>query len=65
MDLTRPSIAAMSDSPIIDVWRMGFGRSDIIGLWAGESDLPTPQRFADAAARAAYAALVARRAGRC
>jgi len=52
MDLTRPSIAAMPDSPIIDVWRMGFGRSDIIGLWAGESDLPTPQRFADAAARA-------------
>jgi len=52
MNLTRPSILAMPDSPIIDVWRMGFGRSDIIGLWAGESDLPTPQRFADAAAQA-------------
>jgi len=48
MNLTRPSILAMPDSPIIDVWRMGFGRSDIIGLWAGESDLPTPKRFADA-----------------
>jgi len=52
MNLTRPSILAMPDSPIIDVWRMGFGREDIIGLWAGESDLATPRRFADAASRA-------------
>jgi aspartate/methionine/tyrosine aminotransferase len=42
----------MPDSPIIDVWRLGIGRSDVIGLWAGESDLPTPQAFCDAASRA-------------
>jgi aspartate/methionine/tyrosine aminotransferase len=42
----------MPDSPIIDVWRLGVGRNDVIGLWAGESDLPTPQAFCDAASRA-------------
>jgi len=52
MNITRDTIAAMPDSPIIDVWRMGAGRSDVIGLWAGESDLPTPKAFSDAASRA-------------
>jgi len=55
MNLTRTAILEMPDSPIIDVWRMGFGRSDIIGLWAGESDLPTPKRFSEAAAQALVA----------
>lgn len=41
MNLTRDAILAMPDSPIIDVWRLGVGRTDVIGLWAGESDLPT------------------------
>lgn len=52
MSLTRASILEMPDSPIIDVWRLGAGRSDVIGLWAGESDLPTPKLFSDAAAQA-------------
>jgi aspartate aminotransferase len=52
MSFTRQAIATLPDSPIIDVWRLGVGRSDVIGLWAGESDLPTPQAFCDAASRA-------------
>ncbi|ASC65087.1 aspartate aminotransferase [Achromobacter denitrificans] len=52
MNLTRESILAMPDSPIIDVWRLGAGRNDVIGLWAGESDLPTPKAFSDAATHA-------------
>lgn len=52
MTLTRESILAMPDSPIIDVWRLGAGRSDVIGLWAGESDLPTPKAISDAAMQA-------------
>ncbi|QGZ65972.1 pyridoxal phosphate-dependent aminotransferase [Paraburkholderia acidisoli] len=49
MSLTRDAILNMPDSPIIDVWRLGVGRSDVIGLWAGESDLPTPKQFSEAA----------------
>jgi aspartate/methionine/tyrosine aminotransferase len=52
MNITRDAIVAMPDSPIIDVWRLGVGRSDVIGLWAGESDLPTPKAFCDAATAA-------------
>lgn len=52
MDLIRPAIAQLEDSPIVEVWRMGRNRSDVIGLWAGESDLPTPAFICDAAARA-------------
>ena len=52
MNLSREAIMLMPDLPIIDVWRLGVGRSDVIGLWAGESDLPTPQPFCDAAGRA-------------
>lgn len=52
MRLTRESILAMPDSPIIDVWRLGIDRPEVIGLWAGESDLPTPQPFCEAANRA-------------
>jgi len=52
MDLIRPAIAQLEDSPIVEVWRMGRDRSDVIGLWAGESDLPTPDFICQAAARA-------------
>ena len=51
MNPTRASILTMPDSPIIDVWRLGQGRDDVIGLWAGESDLPTPKAYSDAARR--------------
>ena len=54
LPLVRPSIAAMPDSPILEVWRMGFEIDGVIGLWAGEPDLPTP-RFICAAAEKALA----------
>lgn len=50
--IVKPPIAALEDSPIIEVWRLGVGRPDVIGLWAGESDLPTPAFICDAASAA-------------
>lgn len=52
MNLVRPRIDAMQDSPILDVWRMGFAVEGVIGLWAGEPDLPTPRFICEAAERA-------------
>ena len=48
----RSRIEELEDSPIVDVWRMGFAVPDVIGLWAGESDLPTPDFICEAAAAA-------------
>ena len=48
----REAIVDLEDSPIVQVWRLGQGDPDVIGLWAGESDLPTPAFIADAAADA-------------
>ncbi len=48
----RPAIAALEDSPIIEVFRIGFGQPDVIGLWAGEPDVPTPKFICDAASAA-------------
>lgn len=50
--LIRPSIAAVPDSPIIEIWRLAPQRPDAIALWAGESDRPTPQFICDAATAA-------------
>jgi aspartate aminotransferase len=55
MTLVRHAIETLEDSPIIDVWRMGFGIPDIIGLWAGEPDLPTPHFICEAASKALFA----------
>ena len=52
MGLIRPGIAQLEDSPIIDVWRMGFTVDGVIGMWAGEPDVPTPAFICDAAAQA-------------
>ena len=52
MSLIRADIEAMADSPILEVWRMGFAVPDVIGLWAGEPDLPTPRFICDAATTA-------------
>jgi aspartate aminotransferase len=52
MDLVRDDITAMPDSPILEVWRMGFAVEDVIGLWAGEPDVPTPAFICDEAIRA-------------
>ena len=51
MGLIRPGIDALEDSPIIDVWRMGFTVEGVIGMWAGEPDVPTPKFICDAAAQ--------------
>jgi aspartate aminotransferase len=48
----RPDIEAMEDSRIVEVWKLGFGIPDVIGLWVGEGDLPTPGFICDAAAAA-------------
>ncbi len=52
MPFVRADIEAMADSPILEVWRMGFSTPDVIGLWAGEPDLPTPRFICDAATAA-------------
>jgi aspartate/methionine/tyrosine aminotransferase len=48
----RRSIAALPASKIREVAHLGMGRDDVIPLWFGESDLPTPKFICDAAARA-------------
>ena len=48
----RPAIDALEDSPIVEVWRLGFGTPDVIGMWAGEPDVPTPAFICEAAAAA-------------
>ena len=46
----RPEIDALEDSRIVQVWKLGFEVPDVIGLWVGEGDLPTPAFICDAAA---------------
>lgn len=48
----RPAVAAIPDSLIRAVANAAIGRSDVIPLWFGEPDLPTPQFICDAASRA-------------
>ncbi len=48
----RPEIAALEESGIVEVWQMGFSVPDVIGLWVGEGDLPTPRFICDAATAA-------------
>lgn len=48
----RRAIAALPSSKIREVAHLGMGRDDVIPLWFGESDLPTPKFICDAAARA-------------
>lgn len=52
MSLIRPDITALADSQILEVWREGLGIDGIIGMWAGEADIPTPAFISDAASRA-------------
>jgi aspartate aminotransferase len=52
MPLIRSDIEILEDSPIVDVWRLGYGRPEVIGMFAGEPDVPTPSFICDAAARA-------------
>jgi aspartate aminotransferase len=48
----RPQITELEDSKIVDVWRRGLSRPDLIMLAVGEGDLPTPKFIADAAHQA-------------
>jgi aspartate aminotransferase len=48
----RRSIASLPSSKIREVAHLGMGQDDVIALWFGESDLPTPKFICDAAARA-------------
>jgi aspartate/methionine/tyrosine aminotransferase len=52
MGLIRPEIEQLDDSPIVEVWRMGYGNPDVIAMFAGESDVPTPAFICDATSKA-------------
>jgi aspartate aminotransferase len=52
MGLIRHDIEVLEDSPIVDVWRMGYGNPDVVAMFGGESDLPTPAFICDAASKA-------------
>ena len=52
MGLIREAITTLEDSPIIDVWRLGQDVPDVIGMWAGEPDVPTPPFICEAASKA-------------
>ena len=52
MSIIRHAIEELEDSPIVEVWRMGFDYPDTVGMFAGEPDVPTPAFICDAAAKA-------------
>jgi len=52
MSLVRQDIEVLEDSPIVEVWRMGYGDPSVIGMFAGEPDVPTPDFICEAAADA-------------
>jgi aspartate/methionine/tyrosine aminotransferase len=54
MKLVRATIEELADSAIVEVWRMGFRVPDVIGLWSGEPDLPTPDFICEAASKALF-----------
>lgn len=45
----RPEAESLEGSLIQEVWEAGFGRENLIGLWVGEGDLPTPGFICEAA----------------
>jgi len=48
----RPEIESLETSKILQVWSLGFGREDLIPLWVGEGDRPTPDFICEAAVAA-------------
>jgi len=46
-----PEARALPDSGIIDVIKYGAGRANLVPLWVGEGDLPTPEFITAEAAR--------------
>jgi aspartate/methionine/tyrosine aminotransferase len=47
-----PAIAELETSRIAQVFELGFGHENLIPLWVGEGDLPTPAFICDAATAA-------------
>ncbi len=45
----NPGIVNLETSKIAEVWELGFGLDDLIPLWVGEGDLPTPTFICDPA----------------
>lgn len=54
MGLIRETITRLDDSPIIEIWRMGFAVPDMIPMWSGEPDVPTPPFICEAASTALF-----------
>jgi aspartate/methionine/tyrosine aminotransferase len=52
MDALRREAAAAPESGIVEAMNYGRDRPDMIPLWAGEGDLPTPSFICEAATRA-------------
>lgn len=52
MGVFRQQIETLEDSPIVEVFRTGYHLPDLIAMWAGEPDVPTPKFICDAAAQA-------------
>ena len=48
----RPQIRNLKASLIAEVAMLGMGDPEVLPLWFGEGDLPTPRFITDAAARA-------------
>lgn len=49
IDQLSPEARNAPESGIVEVFNAGWGREDLIPLWAGEGDLPTPAFICDAA----------------
>ena len=46
------TMLTLAESEIAQVWKLGFEVPDVVGLWVGEGDLPTPGFISNAAAQA-------------
>ncbi len=55
MTVIRPAIEALEDSPIVQIFRLGFDVPDLIAMWAGEPDVPTPHFICEAASQSLFA----------
>lgn len=51
IDHIRAAARGMEHSGIVEAMKYGFGREQLIPLWAGEGDLPTPDFICEAATR--------------
>ena len=46
------TMLAVTESEIAQVWKLGFEIPDVVGLWVGEGDQPTPAFISEAATQA-------------